>query len=423
MCSYKVNSSRFGGSGSPNWCWAPCIKIAILILSLMFTLGILELAMRLSEYDINRDPNWRFDHQVGWVVDSDAAVIDSVQPTGFRHSPAGLRKPADVRRLLILGDSFALATGVPYARSFPGLLERRLNRGQSSCRWQVINLSVDDWGSAQQFIALKEYGLGYEPDVVVLQTFPFNDLCNNSIGLADTCSLQDSQRPYLVAEGGRLRARVLSPGLSRIRKTLRLWGWIENQIAQGPRWEFSPPRPDTGESSLRSEQDWRRRLESWGFSFFKENARRQGLEHPGAFYALMPETDQQSKVRQGWESTQLIFSEMDRILSARRIPFLALVIPFCATFDGYWRAFAQAADANIEPEYGTSRFEAIFRELGVPVISVRRRILTTGVEPHQFFLSSNDCHLSHYGHSQVVDWILRELERLGIVESLAASGD
>ena len=73
----------------------------------------------------------------------------------------------------------------------------------------------------------------------------------------------------------------------------------------------------------------------------------------------------------------------------------------------------------MEPEYGTNRFEAIFQELGVSVISVRRQILISGVPPHQFFLSSNDCHLSHYGHSQIGGWILRELERLGITEPTA----
>ncbi len=69
------------------------IKTGLLILSLILSLGILELAIRLSGYDLNRDPNWRFDHQLGWVVDSEAAAIDSVQPNGFRHSPAGMRKP------------------------------------------------------------------------------------------------------------------------------------------------------------------------------------------------------------------------------------------------------------------------------------------------------------------------------------------
>ena len=395
---------------------AAFIKIGLLILSLIFALGSLELALRVSGYDLNPDPNWRFDHQVGWVVDSEATAIDSVQPNGFRHSPAGQRRPPQVRRVLILGDSFALATGVPYARSFPGLLEKRLNQTQGTNRWQVINLSVDDWGSAQQFIALPTYGLAYEPAVVVLQTFPFNDLCNNSIGLAGTYSLQDNHRPYLVAEGGKLRARELNPWLSRIRKHLRSFGWIENRIAQASLSGFPRSPPDKGEASVLSADDRKRRLESWGFSFFQQNARRQGLEHPGTFYALMPQACQQPEVRQGWESTQLIFSEMERSLKARRIPLLALVIPFCATFDHNWTAFAQAAEAEIESEYGTSRFETILRGLEIPVISVRQRILTTGVPPQRFFLSSKDCHLSHYGHSEVGDWILQEFKDLGIAD-------
>ena len=286
---------------------APFIKIGLLILSLMLPLGILELAIRVSGYDLNRDPNWRFDHQVGWVVDSEAASIDSVQPNGFRHSPTGMRRPPHIRRVLILGDSFALATGVPYVRSFPGLLEMRLNQGGSTSRWQVINLSVDDWGSAQQLIALKAYGLAYEPDAVVLQTFPFNDLCNNSIGLANICSLQDSQWSYLVAEGGKLRARSLNPGFSRIRENLRLWGWFENKIAQASRPRFPPSPPEKGGSSLLVVDDWRRRVESWGFSFFKQNAQHQGLEHPGALYSLMPEADQQPEVpRLGIDTADLL---------------------------------------------------------------------------------------------------------------------
>ena len=218
------------------------IRIALLTLSLVLTLGILELVLRLFQYDLNPHPNWRFDPQVGWVVDSNTSGIDSVQATGFRHAPVDGDKPPHVRRVLILGDSFGLATSVPYSRSFPGILESRLNRCQPAARWQVINLSVDDWGSAQQCIALKQYGLGYEPDLVILQTFPFNDFCNNSIGLANTCSLQDSQRPYLVAERPSLKSRTLKPFLSRMR-WLRLCGWAENRITQASVPEFPPPPP------------------------------------------------------------------------------------------------------------------------------------------------------------------------------------
>ena len=394
------------------------VRMALATLSLLLTLSVLELALRLFQYDLNPHPTWRFNPQVGWVVDSDTSDIDSVQATGFRHSPMHASKPLHVRRVLILGDSFALATRLPYSRSFPGILESRLNRNRPPGRWQVLNLSVDDWGSAQQYIALKQYGLGYEPDLVVLQTFPFNDFCNNSIGLAHTCSLQDSQRPYRVAEGYSLKTRTLRPFLSCM-QWLRLFSWTQNQIAQASVPEFPPPPAETDVSSLRSEEDWKKQLDSWGFAFFKENAVRQGLEHPGSLYSLMPEAQGQPRVRQGWESTKLIFLEIGRQLRPRRIPLLVLVVPFCPTFDPYWQAFSRAtgAEAEMEAEFGTHRFEAIFRELGVPVISMRHEILKGSTPTDHFFLSPSDLHISHYGHAQVAKWIHRELVRLRMAES------
>ena len=78
------------------------VRMALATLSLLLTLSVLELALRLFQYDLNPHPTWRFNPQVGWVVDSDTSDIDSVQATGFRHSPMHASKPLHVRRVLIL---------------------------------------------------------------------------------------------------------------------------------------------------------------------------------------------------------------------------------------------------------------------------------------------------------------------------------
>jgi hypothetical protein len=113
----------------------------------------------------------------------------------------------------VLGDSFSEALQVPLEKTFTYILEKRLNLGDSSGsptslplnhhprsqRFEVINLGIQGFGTAQEYLTLKYYGLRYHPDFVILQFFIGNDAANNSLVLEI-----DKNRPFFVLNAGKL---------------------------------------------------------------------------------------------------------------------------------------------------------------------------------------------------------------------------
>lgn len=125
---------------------------------------------------------------------------------GLRDVERAYEKPADVTRILVLGDSFVEALQVSLTEAFCQRLEQRLNAPEGGGRrHEVINTGVQGWGTAQQFLYLKDEGMKYDPDVVILAFFA-NDITTNTYELESLLFTERSarQRPYLVKRDGRL---------------------------------------------------------------------------------------------------------------------------------------------------------------------------------------------------------------------------
>ncbi len=87
---------------------------------------------------------------------------------GFREPDLPSRKPTGTRRIVVVGDSFAFGYGVAEAEAFPRQLESLLLRTDPASRWEVINLGVPGSDPVTYLQHLREPGLAYTPDVVVI---------------------------------------------------------------------------------------------------------------------------------------------------------------------------------------------------------------------------------------------------------------
>jgi hypothetical protein len=86
---------------------------------------------------------------------------------GFRDREHAVARPAGVYRIVVLGDS--IAAGLHVERNedvFPPILERMLE--QRGLRAEVINLAVSGYNTQQEIEMLREKGLQYHPDLVLL---------------------------------------------------------------------------------------------------------------------------------------------------------------------------------------------------------------------------------------------------------------
>jgi lysophospholipase L1-like esterase len=97
-----------------------------------------------------------------------------------------LEKPANERRLLVLGDSFSFGMWCPEDETLAGQLVRRANDAEaargSGITWRALNLGVPGYHSGQQLRALEQSGLALEPDVVVLY-YNTNDIAREGFFL------------------------------------------------------------------------------------------------------------------------------------------------------------------------------------------------------------------------------------------------
>lgn len=143
-------------------------------------LVLLELTARIAAPDLpvpDYASPFRFDDQIGYELAPHAVVgAETMNSEGFRGPDRVIPKPANVYRVLAIGDSVVQAVigGIRYEESWPKLLEdllpgvsagSPLTRGT---RYEVINAGVGGYASAQAFNRLKSRGLKYQPDLVIV---------------------------------------------------------------------------------------------------------------------------------------------------------------------------------------------------------------------------------------------------------------
>lgn len=178
------------------------LKIALQIVVLVvWVLVLLEGGLRVmsSKYQLpNRVPADIFAaHEIGWYLEpnlnvgiaSGSGVIKiETNEAGFRDKNYPVEKPADKRRILVLGDSYTLALETPQNEVFHVQLEE-LYGGQ------VISFGVSGYELLQYYLVYQHLGAKYQPDEVVILLFIGNDIRGN---------LRWEHLPHYTLENGKL---------------------------------------------------------------------------------------------------------------------------------------------------------------------------------------------------------------------------
>lgn len=96
------------------------------------------------------------------------------------------------KRLLVLGDSFTEGVHVGEKDLFTSILESKNNL-------EVVNAGVGSYGTVQQYMYLRDRGLKYNLDIVLLMYFG-NDLTDNCLSFSPGIGA----RPYAVVQNGEM---------------------------------------------------------------------------------------------------------------------------------------------------------------------------------------------------------------------------
>jgi hypothetical protein len=159
------------------------IVILLVLLSLIEAIGQVIASSR-PAYDVlylqpdnvvgwKQVPNhhWRWTGHHWYAADFTVDVQTNAQ--GFRDLERSVSKPADVRRIALLGDSFIEAVQVPFEKTAGQLLERALNfssgqPGLHAGRWEVLNFGISNYGIGQYLLTFEQYAGSYLPDLVAI---------------------------------------------------------------------------------------------------------------------------------------------------------------------------------------------------------------------------------------------------------------
>ncbi len=134
-------------------------EVLLLLLSLAFFFGVAEAAIRLLGAGQPRPRGYA-------PVNTDGRERRPINRQGYRDLEHPRLKPAGVRRVLFLGDSFTWGASVLFEDTYPQRVERGLNRRGEA--WEAINLAEPGNNTVQEAARLDAEGFDYSPDVVVL---------------------------------------------------------------------------------------------------------------------------------------------------------------------------------------------------------------------------------------------------------------
>ena len=101
----------------------------------------------------------------------------STSHAGFRDRDYSLEKPAGSFRILGLGDSIMFGWGVGDGEDYLSLLEARLEAARVGRPVEILNMAVPGYNSVMEVATLREKGLRYAPDLVIV------GLCGNDASL------------------------------------------------------------------------------------------------------------------------------------------------------------------------------------------------------------------------------------------------
>jgi hypothetical protein len=148
-------------------------------LALLGSLRAPEYGHTLQMFDPHPTRGWKLKPGIrAHLRTPDFSVLHATNSRGYRDVEHELAKPPGVYRVVVLGDSFMEAGQVGLEESFARVLEGELD-GAAGREVEVINLGCSGYGQVQELLALREEGLAYQPDLVLLALFLENDLRNN----------------------------------------------------------------------------------------------------------------------------------------------------------------------------------------------------------------------------------------------------
>ena len=164
----------------------------------------------------------RFDPSKGWVSKSNLTNMSVFDNKILNTNSIGIRgkteyqynKDKDKLRILVVGDSYTFGEEVSDNQTYPFYLQELIPNSE------VINLGMHGYGHDQMLIFLKEVGVKYNPDIIILG-FIQDDMNRNMVNFRDY-----AKPKFKLNKNG---IELTATPVSTPEKTLK-WDWMRPRI-------------------------------------------------------------------------------------------------------------------------------------------------------------------------------------------------
>jgi len=267
---------------------------------------------------------------------------------GIRGPERSYQRPLDVRRIVMLGDSFVDGTSVPEETRVSAKLETLLNDAGLGYRTEVIPLGTNGYSTDQELLSLQTDGWSYEPDLVILMFY------ENDVWFNGESAQGNSKKPLFVLENGRLRLTGVPvpppdrPSTQAVNGLQSLTMWIESN-SRAYSWT---------KATIKSNPNLARLAIKLGLSWPEDDIReyRTGLHKELQVWATKPSADIEAR----WQLTQALLRHMGDEVRAKGARFLAFLIPTrISVYPEEWNTVRSAMGLSIQdwsPAMVASRF-------------------------------------------------------------------
>lgn len=321
-----------------------------------------------------------FDDRLGWKnraelvyyhARKDGGVVRvETNQFGFRDRRLAPDRGVEVRRIVILGDSFTEAMQVDLEETFGTHLKELMNASQDDVYWEVHQYGVGDYGPLQSLLAFKDYAEIWRPEIVVFQAFPYNDIINNAWTGAYLASIQDTYRPYIMSSDSFRHIRFLNETTHWIRRSSRTGRHLVRRLrdAVGP-WGREKVFADESERA----EFVRHRCRVLGFT---ESCNQVTL----LMNSLAPPQEQTRVTVEGWKVMDEVLRRFDESVAAIGGRFIVLVVPHQRQLRNRWSKWNETSPFTTDPQYAERRMAESLAESEaqvVPLIDTFNRELGT----------------------------------------------
>lgn len=336
--------------------------------------------------------------QFYWMPDPSYEFYGLVRLNNYGlHAPDIAPKAEGVFRILIVGDSFPQGMQVSTEETFPYLLQKRFDT--EGKRIEIINLSMDAYGTDRELLLYALLGWQFQPDLVVLSMYIGNDVQDNEIDLETLRYGYRLTRPFFTLENDALQLHESPLFDADLYPDAPTFAWLRDLQSRQ-----TPAPPDNLPSR----------------PVVLEEPPNYRLEYPVEIGLYLKEDSYWSS---GWALTEALVTEFKKVVSQNNIPMVALVLPdrravhsedWSTTLMQYSSILPDLAAAD--PTAPGTRLEKFLDDSDIPVLNLTwtlRSWATSNPGERLYYLQ--DGHFNAQGHNVTAERVGQWLESLNLL--------